>query len=247
MIYGLISVAILLFTFIFHISFYRKFKTKSQDQDESYKTVTDIHEKSTRICNDISTYPLHKIKSKLLIDYYIGTLSVLENLMKSINGLSPQTSSLSSIHTAGLLANDCHHRCQRVESAFKHCLKKGRFSIRDLLSRSGPGYLDKVGCYFCSRPYQASSFDHVTSVVDGKEKSVFSCQVCATELKDKKTATILSFIEGGVPIHWSKYPGYKSDQRYWDINNKDLNYKGRPETFRPKREQPTLRLIDPLD
>ena len=167
--------------------------------------------------------------------------------MKSMNGLSPQTSSLSSIHTAGLLVDDCHHRCQRVEHAFKQCLKKGRFSIRDLLSRSGPGYLDKVGCYFCSRPYQASRFDHVSTMVDGEQKSVFSCEVCATELKEKKTATILSFMQGEIPIHWSKFPGYKSDHRYWDINNKDLNYKGRPKTFKPKPKRPVLRLIDPRE
>ena len=178
-------------------------------------------EKSTKICNLLEIHVPKMKKAKHLVDYYISTLNVLETLLISMREIRPKSGNIAALDTANFLASDCLARCLRVQHAFESFLKQGKFSLRELLSKSGPGYLDPIGCYFCSRPYAVEKFERVRAVIHKRNLEVFACTVCAKELHEKKTATVLAFVENGIPIHWAQFPGYKPCLLYTSPSPRD--------------------------
>lgn len=216
--------------------------SKATPYKKKYSQLMHSLEKSTKICNRLESMVPNMIKARHLVDYYISTLNVLETLLISMREMEPQAKNVAAMDTALFLADDCLARCMRVEHAFVTFNKKGKFSLKQLLSKSGPGFLDPIGCYFCSRPYAVEKFERVKAVINKKHLEVFACNICAKELKEKKTATVLAFVENKIPIHWAQFPGYKPDKKYFDINNKEKNYPGRP---KPVFSKPLLRVVKP--
>lgn len=214
---GIIFIALFFLFFLFEILT----KKKRKKEAASYQKVLQYLDLTVSRCNEIYS-PVLRTRQLKLIDYFCGTLSVLENLLLTIRHLDPKRAYQGSYQSALFLAKDCYLRSKRVETALNEFQKKGSFDMRKLYDQFKPGGLNKVGCYFCSRPYEAHFFTQTKALIDNKHLAVVACKICDHQLRNGNKARILKFIRDGRPVHWSKISDYKPKKEYWNLNlNKD--------------------------
>lgn len=210
-----VLIALVSLFFLFDVVF------KQKKQKASYQKILNYLDLTVELCNH-NYSPILRTQQLKLIDYFCGTLSVLENLLLTVRHLDPRGAHQGAYQGALFLAKDCYLRGKRVENALHDFRKKGSFDTRKLYDQFKPGGLNKVGCYFCSRPYEAHFFTQTKAVVDGKRMAVIACKICDHQLKQNNKARILKFIRDGKALHWSKIVDYRPKKEYWNLNlNKD--------------------------
>ena len=222
----LVAAALLLLTFYLTQFTYNHIRRRNRlDYRARFRRIIYLFEQSTAICNQLEKQTKELESEKKLLNYYLGTLGVLETLLQTVKGLDSHRGDPESLNTALYLAQDLHQRCLRVQTAFQDFKAKKAVNYDALFSQKKPGYLDVIGCYFCSRPYKADFFSHVKVKVQDNVLDVFACRICEQELVHTKSVRILSFKQDGKSVHWSKIKGYQPSSEYWHLNlrrSKDL-------------------------
>lgn len=161
---------------------------------------------------------LPKISDPKVVDYYEGTLRILETLLGAAKKLPPSGSEPIMLNSAFHLIRDCQARVKRTMKSFKRALRGRTVDLDELYGRSKP-YL-ATGCYFCSRPIAMDQFSFIQVRVEAKILKVLSCPVCHEELKQTKKIKILNFLKDGKPAHWSEFPEYRPSQDFWRLNER---------------------------
>ena len=160
------------------------------------------------------------VKDPRVLDYFEGTLRVLETLLAAVRRIPPFGSDPTGLDSAFFLVRDCRERVGRAQQAFQDVIRGRTVNLEAL--HGAP--LDKqrktvtTGCYFCSRPVLANRFSQVKVKIDGQVKEVMSCKICKDELETTKKVKVLYFMKEGHPVHWSQVADYKPSEDYWNIN-----------------------------
>lgn len=176
---------------------------------------------------------VRQVKDSKLLDYYEGTLRILETLLTAVRRIPPFGTEPSQLDSAFFLVRDCRHRVGRTQQAFQDALRGREVRLEELygqsdLGRAGSKALpEPTGCYFCSRPVIASRFAKVKVKIDGEIKEVTSCKVCKDELESTKKVKVLYFMKEGKPVHWSEVADYHPSEDFWNINKRDAVMKTR--------------------
>ncbi len=215
-------------------AYYRWRRDKRLDYRARYRKLLYLLEQSTVISNQLESQVKMAEPEKKLVDYYLGTLGVLETLLRTVRTLDPIKGEPASLDTSLYLAQDLSLRCQRVKNAFMGFKTKRKVDYAQLFNQEKPGFLNVIGCYFCSRPYRADFFAHVRVKVQKSHMDVFACRVCEQELEHTKSVRILSFMQDGKSVHWSKVKGYQPSAEYWHLNLKRNDV---------VRQRPSLQLV----
>ena len=155
------------------------------------------------------------IKDTRVLDYYEGTLKVLETLLMAVRRIPPFGSDPSGLESAFFLVRDCRERIGRSQQAFQDSMRGRPVRLEAFGDKKPAG---ATGCYFCSRPPIPSRFAQVKVKIDGQVKEVTSCKVCKDELETTKKVKVLYFMKDGNPIHWSEISDYKPSEDFWNIN-----------------------------
>jgi hypothetical protein len=158
---------------------------------------------------------LERIADPKILDYYEGTLKILETLLSAIRKLPPFGKEPTDLNPAFFLTQDCRDRIFKAQKAFRAHLRGKSVNTQQLFGQKGP---KATGCYFCSRPVVANKFSKVKVKLDGDVKEVFSCSICRRELETTKKVKVLYFMKGGAPVHWSQVGDYAPNEDYWNIN-----------------------------
>jgi hypothetical protein len=161
-----------------------------------------------------------QVKEPKLLDYYEGTLRILETLLGAVRKLPPFGTDPSALDAAFFLVKDCRHRVGRTQQAFQDALRGRNIKLEDLYGQ--PNKTEATGCYFCSRPVIANRFSQVKVRIDGEVKEVMSCKVCREELETTKKVKVLYFMKEGQPVHWSLVADYLPSEDFWNINKRDV-------------------------
>ncbi len=160
-------------------------------------------------------------KDGRVLDYFEGTLRVLETLLAAVRKIPPFGSDPTGLDSAFFLVRDCRERVGRAQQAFQDVIR-GRTvnfgALHGLPPESRKKPLVMTGCYFCSRPVVANRFAQVKVKIDGQVKEVMSCKVCKDELETTKKVKVLYFMKEGHPVHWSLVADYKPSEDFWNIN-----------------------------
>lgn len=163
-------------------------------------------------------------KDTRVLDYYEGTLKVLETLLTAVRRIPPFGSDPSGLDSAFFLVRDCRERVGRAQQAFQDAASGRPLRLDAAAEKSkGAKKADKqaralAGCYFCSRPVIADRFAQVKVKIDGEIKEVTSCKICKDELESTKKVKVLYFMKEGHPVHWSEIGDYKPSEDFWNIN-----------------------------
>jgi hypothetical protein len=169
---------------------------------------------------------VRSIKEPKLLDYYEGTLRILETLLGAVRKLPPFGSDTGSLESAFYLVKDCRHRVGRTQQAFQDSMRGREVKLEELYGH-GKKSIDQTGCYFCSRPVISSRFSKVKVKIDGDVREVMSCKICREELETTKKVKVLYFMKDGRPVHWSQMPDYHPSEDFWNINKRDAIRKTR--------------------
>lgn len=172
---------------------------------------------------------VRQVKDSKLLDYYEGTLRILETLLSAVRKIPPFGTDPSQLDSAFFLVRDCRHRVGRTQQAFQDALRGREVRLEDLYGQAGLARQkpESAGCYFCSRPVIASRFANVKVRIDGDIKEVMSCKVCKDELESTKKVKVLYFMKDGKPVHWSEIGDYSPSEDFWNINKRDTILKTR--------------------
>ena len=175
----------------------------------------------TRGVNDLGAN-IRQIKDAKVLEYYEGTLRLLETLLGVIRKVEPFGTNPAALNSAMFLIRDLRERVGRLERAFKDVLS-GRSTNLSMLYGTAPaeGAPLVTGCYFCSRPVISERFSEVRVRLDGQVREVMGCKICRDELADSQKVKVLHFMQDGQPVHWSKVDDYKPNEDFWNINKRD--------------------------
>jgi hypothetical protein len=178
----------------------------------------------TRAANALEVQ-VRGVKDPRVLDYYEGTLKVLETLLAAVRKIPPFGADPSGLDSAFFLVRDCRERLGRTQQAFQDAVRGRAVNLEALHGApvaTKRGTSEKraamTGCYFCSRPVIVNRFSQVKVKIDGQVKEVMSCKVCKEELETTKKVKVLYFMKDGHPIHWSSIPDYKPSEDFWNIN-----------------------------
>lgn len=166
------------------------------------------------------------VKEPRVLDYFEGSLKVLETLLSAIRKIPPFGTDASGLDSAFFLVRDCRERVGRTQQAFQDVMRGRPVNYDALHGKGAPakGFLGEkkkpvmTGCYFCSRPVIANRFSQVKVKIDDAVKEVMSCKVCKEELETTKKVKVLYFMKDGNPVHWSEAADYKPSEDFWSIN-----------------------------
>ena len=179
----------------------------------------------TRGVNDLSQ-SVRQVREPKLLDYYEGTLRILETLLAAIRRIPPFGDEPGSLDAAFFLVKDCRERLGRTYQGFQDVLRGRELKIDSLYGQTQSNLLTE-GCYFCSRPVITGRFTKVKVKLDGEVKEVTSCPVCRGELESTKKVKVLYFMREGQPTHWSQVSDYSPSEDFWSINEKKPIHKTR--------------------
>ncbi len=185
----------------------------------------------TRAANTLEP-PARQVKDPKVLDYYEGTLKVLETLLTAVRRIPPFGADVASLDSAFFLVRDCRERIGRAQQAFQDSVRGRQVKFEDL--HGAPKPAATTGCYFCSRPVVQNRYSQVKVKIDGAVKEVLSCKVCKDELETTKKVKVLYFMKDGQPIHWSDVADYRPSEDFWNIN--------KPNAADSKAAQKTKRL-----
>lgn len=183
----------------------------------------------TRTVNQLEMLA-RSVREPKLLDYYEGTLRLLENLLQAVTKLQPFGAEPAALDAAFFLVKDLRGRAGRTQQAFQDALRGRAIRWDELFGGAGKAGAAAsmplpTGCYFCSRPVIADRFSKVKVRLDGQVREVVSCRICREELEATKKVKVLYFMKEGRPVHWSEVKDYSPSEDFWNINKRDPIHK----------------------
>ena len=187
-------------------------RTSALSYRDRYEKLIDRLANLVHFANQLAG-PAQMAKDTRLLDSYINHLKTIETLMEAIRTM-PSFSMDSSMTKAPMFLVD--DMTQRLQKFAKDVARSewGGSPVAHPVEEAA-----KLGCYFCSRPFDAPSFLRVRVKVDGQSQDVAACMVCNKKLKSGKKAKVLFFAEGKETVHWSKSKEYTPSEDFWGIND----------------------------
>lgn len=181
------------------------------DYRRKYDRMIDRLEGLVQLANRLE--PAAKASTQVsILDSYLGHLRMLETLMEALHKLPTFSTQAASLKAPQFLIDDLTVRFQRLSSDIDDAFGGRRKTRR---AKDAP----LLGCYFCSKPFDALSFQKVRVKVDGSAEDVAACKVCYSKLVSGKKAKVLFLSENGQTVHWSKAKDYTPSEQFWSIND----------------------------
>lgn len=147
-----------------------------------------------------------------ILDSYLSHLKMLETLMQAVLKMPSYSTQVATLKAPMFLVDDMTMRFQRISEDVSASFGGRRKSPRAEVA-------PQLGCYFCSRPFEAFSFHKVRVKVEGTSQDVAACKICNAKLLSGKKAKVLFFSEGEKTVHWSKAKDYTPTAQFWGIND----------------------------
>lgn len=213
------AVALGLLVLVLHYWHQRRLQLETRTYRARFVQLIAQLETVTSTVNRLEAY-LRQVREPKLLDYYEGSLRILETLLGAVHKLPPFGSDPSQLDSAFYLVKDCRLRIGRTQQAFQDALRGREVKFEELYGHPKRASVEQAGCYFCSRPVMPSRFSKVKVRIDGGIKEVMSCQVCREELETTKKVKVLYFMKEGRPVHWSLIPDYHPSEDFWNINKR---------------------------
>ena len=175
----------------------------------------------TSVVNDLAE-GLKFVNDSRVLDYYEGTLRLLETLLGAVKKVEPYGTNLAALNSAAYLIRDLRERVGRLQSVFQRVINREPLDINELKGVDGDMSLPQVkGCYFCSRPVIVERIAAVKVRIDGQIREVVGCKICRDELSTTKKVKVLHFMQEGKPLHWSLVNDYQPSEDFWNINKRE--------------------------
>ncbi len=147
-----------------------------------------------------------------LVDYYAGSLGVLESLLRTVRKMQPYAADIDTLIGAQFLANTCHRRFERVEDGSER-LQKGKKILKDTLIGKNSEEHKASSCFFCSKPYTLSDFKGLVIKYAKQRLEVLVCKACfekTSELHRKKSH--LPGVPTAAELDWKDIEGFRPHQ-----------------------------------
>lgn len=158
-----------------------------------------------------------KIRDPKVLQYYEQSLGLFEKLLSLIHAIPDFRQEPASMRAALHLAKECSDRTDRIAKALDAALSGDSLDYGALYGwKRRPREI--LGCFFCSRPYEAPTFRIVGTKVAGRRIHAYACAVCRERLERERKADVLYFKKDGQPVHWTQVAEYKPSSDYWDLN-----------------------------
>jgi hypothetical protein len=145
----------------------------------------------------------------MLIDYYAGSLGVLESLIRTVRRMQPHAADTDTLIGAQFLANTCHRRFERVEEGALQ-LQKGCKLKKDTLVGKNVQEQNSSCCFFCSKPYTVADFKGLVIKYAKQQLDVLVCQPCfdQTSSLHRKGAPISDGVSAA-EVDWKDLEGFR--------------------------------------
>ncbi len=144
-----------------------------------------------------------------LIDYYAGSLGVLESLIRTVRKMQPYTADMDTLVGAQFLANTCYRRFERIEEGANK-LQRGQKLQSNVLMGTNSEEHKASNCFFCSKPYTLSDFKGLLVRYAKQRLEVLVCQACFEQTGSlHKKRTNLPGVPTAAELDWKDIEDFR--------------------------------------
>ena len=221
MVWVSISTAAVLLVCYFLFNYRSQLRFESQAVSYRVKYMHMVADMETMVIrlNNIGSLA-DQIKDEKVLNYYFGTLKLVENLIIAMCQIPSFGDDLSLLNSTNHLVKRCEDRVNKAMKAVEGDLSGATPKYLKIFRRKREDAQPAKGCYFCSRPYIRDYFKIVNTKINGVTVKVYGCRICREELGKSRKVKVLYFIEDGEPVHWEKARDFSPSEVYWNLNRK---------------------------
>ena len=165
-----------------------------------------------------------RTKDAALLDHYHSIIKMIETLIEAVRKIRGYGNDKDLLVAPLFLVKDVSEKLERLETAM---LQVSRGKPHQFMKAAAAMAHQAIGCYFCSRPFDAQIFSKVRVKIENKSSEVASCSYCREKLLLTKKARVLFFSENDQQVHWSKAKSWTPSPEYWNINRENIGRSGR--------------------
>lgn len=185
----------------------------------SFKSLVAMLDIMVHKVNKIEPLLEHLSDERILVCYeeVLGIIEEIGELLLTMKRAAPPASDADTILN---LMSKCDKLINEIYFKTKVSIEGNKIKYTSLLDWSDDAPAIIKGCYFCSKPFERSSFRIISVKIQGVEVPIAGCDICSRGLKLRKKVKVLYFKRNGQTLHWSQFNDYTPSKDYWNLNKR---------------------------